>query len=426
MQGVHAISGAGAVANRNNACALTKGINHELLRFQPPPSASSSSASAQNYPTKPVHLIVPYPAGGGTDFFARLAGQKMSELIGQPIVVENKPVAATNLGADFVAKAPPDGYTMLLGDVATYAANPTLYKKLPFDPAKDFAPVTLTARFLSVLVTNPNKLKVNSVAELIDQAKREPGKIDIAHAGVGNPFHLASVLFQQAAGIKLNEVPYRGAGPAVQGLLGGDVHMMFVDYATARSHIAAGTLKPLGVAALTRGRLAGFEAWPWQGFVVPAKTPDAVIGAQPCEGERRWRRTLAKLTPRDGRPHAQGSSQMGRGDPHRQHPARLISALREREAAGRTITTSHHPQLGAWAPALLKRESRQGSLPRATWVRLEAIFRPLSSRSWPMPMRTTRPNRGAGSYHQRTLNWGVIAYRSRPIGAQFPIRGLTS
>jgi tripartite-type tricarboxylate transporter receptor subunit TctC len=214
----------------------------------------------------------------------------MSEFIGQPFVVENKPGAATNLGADFVAKAPPDGYTMLLGDVATYAANPSLYKKLPFDPAKDFAPVTLTARFLSVLVTNPNKLKVNSVVELIDQAKREPGKIDIAHAGVGNPFHLAAVLFQQAAGIKLNEVPYRGAGPAIQGLLGGDVHMMFVDYATARSHIAAGTLKAQGVAALTPRPelpgvppvaavpgLAGFEAWPWQGFVVPAKTPDPVI-----------------------------------------------------------------------------------------------------------------------------------------------------
>ena len=214
----------------------------------------------------------------------------MSELVGQPIVVENKPGAATNLGADFVAKAPPDGYTVLLGDVATYAANPSLYKKLPFDPAKDFAPVTLTARFLTVLVTNPAKLKVNSVAELIEQAKSQPGKIDIAHAGVGNPFHLAAVLFQQAAGIKLNEVPYRGAGPAVQGLLGGDVHMMFVDYATARSHIAAGSLKALGVAALTpRPELpgvppvaavpgfAGFEAWPWQGFVVPAKTPDAVI-----------------------------------------------------------------------------------------------------------------------------------------------------
>jgi tripartite-type tricarboxylate transporter receptor subunit TctC len=252
--------------------------------------AAPASAFAQTYPSRAIHLIVPYPAGGGTDFFARLVGQKMSELMGQPIVVENKPGAATNLGADYVAKSQPDGYTMLLGDVATYAANASLYKKLTFDPAKDLAPVTLTARFVSVLVANPAKLKVNTVAELVDLAKREPGKLDIAHAGVGNPFHLAAVLFQQAAQIKLNEVPYRGAGPAVQGLIGGDVHLMFVDYATARSHIAAGTLKALGVAALeprpelpgvppvaaTPG-LAGFEAWPWQGFAVPAQTPAPVV-----------------------------------------------------------------------------------------------------------------------------------------------------
>jgi tripartite-type tricarboxylate transporter receptor subunit TctC len=210
----------------------------------------NAPAFAQPYPSKPIHLIVPYPAGGGTDFFARLVGQKMSELIGQTIVVENKPGAATNLGADFVAKAQPDGYTILLGDVATFAANPSLYKKIPFDPERDFAPISLTARFVSVLVVNPDKLKVNSVAELIAAAKAEPGKIDIAHAGVGNPFHLAAVLFQQAAGIKLNEVPYRGAAPAVQDVLAGTVPLMFVDYATARSHIAAGTLKPLGVAAL--------------------------------------------------------------------------------------------------------------------------------------------------------------------------------
>jgi tripartite-type tricarboxylate transporter receptor subunit TctC len=250
----------------------------------------ATPAFAQSYPSKPIHLIVPYPAGGGTDFFARLVGQKMSELIGQPIVVENKPGAATNLGADFVAKAAPDGYTILLGDVATFAANQSLYKKIPFDPEKDFAPISLTARFVSVLVVNPNKLKVNSVAELIAAARAEPGKIDIAHAGVGNPFHLAAVLFQQAAGIKLNEVPYRGAAPAVQDVLAGTVPLMFVDYATARSHIAAGTLKPLGVAALEERKelpgvppvaaapgLAGFEAWPWQGIVAPAKTPGEII-----------------------------------------------------------------------------------------------------------------------------------------------------
>jgi tripartite-type tricarboxylate transporter receptor subunit TctC len=252
--------------------------------------AAAQLARAQSYPARPVHLIVPYPAGGGTDFFARLVGNKMSELIGQPVVVENKPGAGTNLGADFVAKAQPDGYTVLLGDVATYAANPSLYKKLSFDPGKDFAPVSLTARFLSVLVANPNNTKFRSVVELIDEAKKEPGKIDVAHAGIGNPFHLAAVLFQQAASIKLNEVPYRGAAPAVQGLLAGNVHIMFVDYATARSHIASGALKALGVASLSERpelpgvppvasapELAGFEAWPWQGFAVPAKTPDAVI-----------------------------------------------------------------------------------------------------------------------------------------------------
>jgi tripartite-type tricarboxylate transporter receptor subunit TctC len=214
----------------------------------------------------------------------------MAELISQPVIIENKPGAATNLGADFVAKAQPDGYTILLGDVATFAANQSLYKKLPFDADKDFAPISLTARFVTVLLVNPNKLKANSVADVIAAAKAEPGKIDIAHAGVGNPFHLASVLFQQAAGIKLNEIPYRGAAPAIQDLVAGAVPLMFVDYATARSHIAAGTLKPLGVAAASERAelpgvppvaatpgLTGFEAWPWQGFVAPAKTPAEII-----------------------------------------------------------------------------------------------------------------------------------------------------
>ena len=247
---------------------------------------SGDVVRAQTYPTRPITLVVPYPAGGGTDFFARLVGGKMSELIGQPVVIENKPGAATNLGADFVAKAAPDGYTILLGDVATYAANPSLYKKIPFDPDKDFAPISLTARFLTVLVVNPAKLKINSVAELIEAASKAPGGIDIAHAGVGNPFHLAAVLFEQAAKIKLNQVPYRGAGPAVQALIAGEVPLMFVDYATARSHLSSGNLKALAVAAQnerpelpgvppvaqTPG-LQGFEAWPWQGLAAPANTP---------------------------------------------------------------------------------------------------------------------------------------------------------
>src|SRR6266567_1768265 len=240
---------------------------------------AAPSALAQSYPNKPIHLIVPYPAGGGTDFFARLVGTKMSELIGQPVIVENKPGAATNLGADFVAKAQGDGYTILLGDVATFAANQSLYKKIPFDAEKDFAPISLTARFVTVLLVNPNKLKASSVADVIAAAKAEPGKIDIAHAGVGNPFHLASVLFQQAAGIKLNEIPYRGAAPAIQDLVAGAVPLMFVDYAKARG-VAAATeraeLPGVPPVAATPG-LAGFEAWPWQGSVAPTKTPAEII-----------------------------------------------------------------------------------------------------------------------------------------------------
>jgi tripartite-type tricarboxylate transporter receptor subunit TctC len=261
-----------------------------LIIFVSVVALSGAVARAQTYPTKPIHLVVPYPAGGGTDFFARLVGAKMADIIGQPIVIENKPGAATNVGAEFVAKAAPDGYTILLGDVATFAANPSLYKKLPYDPEKDFAPISLTARFLTVLVVNPKKLKVNSVAELIDAARKNPVSIDIAHAGVGNPFHLAAVLFEQAAGIKLTQVPYRGAGPAVQALVAGDVPLMFVDYATARAHLASGALKAIAVAAKTprpelpgvpplaeAAGLAEFEAWPWQGFVAPANTPAAVI-----------------------------------------------------------------------------------------------------------------------------------------------------
>src|SRR5262247_934372 len=261
-----------------------------LIAFVAAVALSAERAHAQTYPTKPIHLVVPYPAGGGTDFFARLVGAKMAEIIGQPIVIENKPGAATNVGAEFVAKAAPDGYTILLGDVATYAANPSLYKKIPFDPDRDFAPISLTARFLTVLVVNPVKLKLASVAELIAAARKAPGTIDIAHAGVGNPFHLAAVLFEQAANIKLNQVPYRGAGPAVQALVAGEVPLMFVDYATARSHLAGGNLKALAVAAQnerpeppgvppvaqTPG-LQGFEAWPWQGLVAPARTPADVV-----------------------------------------------------------------------------------------------------------------------------------------------------
>ena len=253
-------------------------------------ASSATSAFAQTaYPGRPIRLIVPYPPGGGTDFFARLVGAEMGKSLGQPIIIENRPGAATIIGAEVVARAPPDGYTFLLGDVATYAVNPGLYKKLPYDPQKNFSAITLTGRFAIVLLVNTNKLKVNSVSELVETAKKAPGSIDYASGGVGNPFHLASELFAQAAKIKLNHVPYRGAAPALQDLAGGQVGMMFVDFATARSQLTTPAIKAIavaspsyldglpGVPSVAASGYPGFEAWAWQGFVAPAATPADVV-----------------------------------------------------------------------------------------------------------------------------------------------------
>jgi tripartite-type tricarboxylate transporter receptor subunit TctC len=248
------------------------------------------TARAQSaYPNRPVHLIVPYPPGGGTDYFARLVGAAMAPPLGQSVIVENRPGAATIIGAEAVARAAPDGYTILLGDTATYAANKSLYQKLPYDPQKDFAPITLTGRFAIVLLVNTNKLKVGSMKELIEAAKRAPGTIDYASPGVGSPFHLATELLASAAGIKLNHVPYRGVAPALQDLAGGQMGMMFVDFASARSQLATQGIKALAVASagefaglpgvptVAASGFPGFEAWAWQGFVAPAATPADVI-----------------------------------------------------------------------------------------------------------------------------------------------------
>jgi tripartite-type tricarboxylate transporter receptor subunit TctC len=249
---------------------------------------AAPAAFAQSYPNRPIHLIVPYPAGGGTDFFARVVAAPMGQTLGQQIVIENRPGAGTNIGAETVARAQPDGYMFLLGDTATYAANRSLYSKLNYDSEKDFAPITLTGRFAIVLLINTDKLKVTSAKELIDEAKKAPGKIDYASGGVGNPFHLASELFAQQAGIKLNHVPYRGAAPAIQDLIAGQIGMMFVDFATARGQLANKQIKAIAVASPgefygmpgvppVAKDVPGYEAWAWQGFVLPAKTPADIV-----------------------------------------------------------------------------------------------------------------------------------------------------
>jgi tripartite-type tricarboxylate transporter receptor subunit TctC len=253
-------------------------------------AVTASPAWAQSYPSRPVRLVVPYPPGGGTDFFARVVATNMGQTLGQTIVVENRPGAGTIIGAEAVARAAPDGYTFLLGDTSTYASNRSLYQKLPYDAQKDLVPITLTGRFAIVLLVNVDKLNVGSVKELIDAAKKAPGTIDYASAGVGSPFHLAGELFAQATGIKINHVPYKGAAPAVQDLVSGQIGMMFIDFATARGQIAMKQIKAIAVASPgefsglpgvppVSADVKGFEAWAWQGFAAPAGTPKEIIDA---------------------------------------------------------------------------------------------------------------------------------------------------
>ncbi len=250
---------------------------------------AGGEARAQGYPAKPIRLIVPYPAGGATDFFARLVFPKVGDALGQPVVVENRPGAGTAIGASEVARSAADGYTLLLGDAGTYAFNPTLYKKLSYDPAKDFAPVSLTGRFALILAVNQSVLNVSSVDEFVQAAKRAPGKIDYGAPGPGSPIHLAMELFKQRAGIAMTPIPYKGGADALSDLIGGRIGALFPDIATGLPQIRAGKIKALAVASEKRvaalpglptvgeSGYPGFEAWAWQGFVAPAGTPRDVV-----------------------------------------------------------------------------------------------------------------------------------------------------
>jgi tripartite-type tricarboxylate transporter receptor subunit TctC len=258
----------------------------------------AAPAQAQVYPAKPIRLVVPYPAGGGTDFFARVVGAQLSAQLGQPVVVENRPGAATIIGAEAVAKSAADGYTLLLGDTATFAVNPSLYKKLPYDPGKDLTAVTMTGRFALLLVVNPSKLKAGSVKELVEMAKQASGRIDYASPGPGSPHHLAMEMFKQRTGTQFVHVPYKGAAPAVQDLLAGQVPLMFLDLAAGAPQIKAGKLKALAVASdkriaalpdlptVAESGVPGFEAWAWQVLAVPEATPRDVVARLNAEFRR--------------------------------------------------------------------------------------------------------------------------------------------
>jgi len=238
---------------------------------------------------KPIEWVVGYAAGGGSDVVARTVAEAMGKTLEQNIVVNNKPGAATNIAADYVAKSKDLGHVMLTADFATLAANPWLFSKLPYDPEKDFAPVGLLARFPLILVAAPS-VPAKDFKEFVAWAKSQPAGVSYASAGAGSPHHLASELFRERTGLKLQHVPYRGAAPAVQDLMGGQIPFGLMDSASVQQHIMSGKLRALGVASPARLKtlpdvptleeqgLSGFTAYAWQGLVVPAGTSPEVVG----------------------------------------------------------------------------------------------------------------------------------------------------
>ncbi|HLX22208.1 MAG TPA: tripartite tricarboxylate transporter substrate binding protein [Usitatibacter sp.] len=248
----------------------------------------SFHAGAMPYPTKPIHFVVPYPAGGPLDAVARLLGQRVSERLKQPVIVENKPGAGGNIGADFVAKSPADGYTILMGAVATHAINPTLYASIPYDAEKDFRPVTQLASTPNVLVVNPS-LPVHDVREFIAYAKANPGKLNFGSGSTGSAGHLAGELFKSMAGVEMTHVPYKGAAPAMNDLVSGQINLMFDNLASSLAQVKAGRIRALAVTTASRSPLApelptiaesglpGFDISTWFGLFVPAGTPVEVV-----------------------------------------------------------------------------------------------------------------------------------------------------
>src|SRR6202158_2118751 len=247
-----------------------------------------SDAAAQQYPSKPIRFVVPYPPGGPLDTVARLTAQKVSERLKQPVIVDNKPGAGGNIGAELVAKAPADGYTLLMGAVATHAINPTLYPSIAYDPIRDFAPVIQLASTPNVLIVRPS-IPASNVAEFIAYANAHPGELNFGSGSTGSAGHLAGELFKKLAGVDMTHVPYKGAAPAMQALVAGDIDLMFDNLASARGQMLAGKGKagegntakrsPRApeLPTIAESGLAGFDINTWFGVLVPAHTPREVI-----------------------------------------------------------------------------------------------------------------------------------------------------
>ena len=250
--------------------------------------AFAGAAFAQAWPAKPIKIIVPYPPGGTSDILARAISPGLQSALGQPVIVENKPGATGNVGADFVAKSPPDGYTLLLADIGSLAIAPSVVTALPYEPVRDFAPVIMVAYSPHLLVVHPS-VNAKDVRELIAQAKAKPDSLNFAVSGVGGANHLAGVDFAQRAGIKWTYVPYKGGSQALTDMVGGQSQVMFNGMLATYPFVKDGKLRALAISSAKRFSaapdiptvaelgMAGFETGSWQGIVAPAKTPPEIV-----------------------------------------------------------------------------------------------------------------------------------------------------
>jgi tripartite-type tricarboxylate transporter receptor subunit TctC len=251
-------------------------------------AAAMLAAPARDYPARPVTIVVPFAAGGGTDLLARMIGARLGQRLGTTFIVDNKPGAGAVIGANFVAKAVPDGYTLLMATSTPMAINATLHKSLPYDPDTDFIPIAAVAEVPFILVVNPS-LPVNSVQALIRYARDNPGKLSFGSSGPGAPHHLFMELFKSMTGTDMTHIPYKGTLPALNDVIAGHIPLMFCDFAPAVAQFKAGTVRPLGISTRTRipavadiptideAGVPGFEAAAWQMLVAPAKTPRDIV-----------------------------------------------------------------------------------------------------------------------------------------------------
>ncbi|MEI6720225.1 MAG: tripartite tricarboxylate transporter substrate binding protein [Betaproteobacteria bacterium] len=279
--------------------------------------AGSLPASAQPYPNRPLRIVVPFPPGGGTDIGTRIVAQKLQEAWGQAVIVENKPGAAGIVGTELTAKSAPDGYTFMMGNIGTHAINVSLYKKLAYDPVRDFAPVSMVADLPLLLLVHPS-VPANSVKELIALAKSQPGKLNFSSSGAGGSMHVAAELFKSMTGVDMVHIPYKGGAPAVADLLSGQVALSFSTVLETIQHVKAGKVRALAVTndhrsialpdlpTIAEAGLPGYQSISWLALFAPAGTPKDIVNKLSAESVR-----ILKLPDVKERLLAQGAEPIG-------------------------------------------------------------------------------------------------------------------